>query len=160
MTRWLVITCASLVALVAAGSAGCSSNDGELARDGEGGRDTTPTRGDAAAPPVPMMGSPRAALDSCRAGRFLGSACPRRLPQVSGYNTRWIVRSRSRETFEFQRGAASPFYPERDRPPRVAHVVVEAATAQGEKRLLPFPVDEAETTPRSGMSAGNDAKAA
>ena len=98
-----------------------------------------------------MMDTPREAQVSCRTGMLLDEWCPRRLPRTPSYTSRWVVRSAVRESIEFHNGAASPFYPERDRPPRVAHVVVEAATGNRQQRLVPFTVEPIPSEARDGL---------
>ena len=131
---------------------GCSSGGEQpttptpesLDRIGENARD---------AASVALMPTPPDSLRACRSGKLIALACPRQIPRTTRlrYNARWIVQSAARETFEFHWGASSPFYLERDRPPRVAHVVVEAATAQRANRLTPFTTLDSPVTPNNGL---------
>ena len=85
------------------------------------------------APDVPLVPTPEDALAACRSSPLLRRACPRLVPDAP-YDRRpevYVVELRpggrsAPETFNLQWGAEDPSRPERNRPPRLSHLVVVA----------------------------------
>ena len=85
------------------------------------------------APDVALVPTPEDALAACRSSRLLRRACPRLVPEAP-YDRRpevYVVELRpgrrgAPETFNLQWGAEDPARPERNRPPRLSHLVVVA----------------------------------
>ncbi|MGH3031266.1 MAG: hypothetical protein ACRDNE_10990, partial [Gaiellaceae bacterium] len=101
----------------------------------------TTTAPEPPAPHVALVPTPEAALAACRSSPPLRRACPRLVPEAP-YDRRpevYVVELRpagrgAPETFNLQWGAADPARPERNRPPRLSHVVVVAAPPGGTLR--------------------------
>ena len=85
------------------------------------------------APEVTLVPTPEDALAACRSSALLRRACPRLVPEAP-YDRRpevYVVELRpagrgAPETFNLQWGAEDPARPERNRPPRLSHLVVVA----------------------------------
>ena len=85
------------------------------------------------APEVTLVPTPEDALAACRSSALLRRACPRLVPEAP-YDRRpevYVVELRpagrgAPETFNLQWGAEDPSRPERNRPPRLSHLVVVA----------------------------------
>jgi hypothetical protein len=85
------------------------------------------------APEVALVPTPADALAACRSSPLLRRACPGLVPEAP-YDRRpeaYVVELRpggreAPETFNLQWGAEDPARPERNRPPRLSHLVVVA----------------------------------
>lgn len=79
-------------------------------------------------------------LDRCGRSALLRPVCPRLVPAVSGYRSYLAVElaggASVLDVFDLEYGGEYPRNPERNRPPRMAHVVVVAGTVG--RRLVPF----------------------
>jgi hypothetical protein len=84
-------------------------------------------------PDVALVPTPENALAACRSSPLLRRACPQLVPEAP-YDRRpevYVVELRpggrsAPETFNLQWGAEDPSRPERNRPPRLSHLVVVA----------------------------------
>lgn len=100
---------------------------------------------------IKTMATPPGPLAECRSSPLLRRSCPTRVPAATGYAARLIERVGTYHTFNFARGAEYP-EPEINRPPRMVHLVVEAASAHRDEPLLPFELANATPVqPRDGM---------
>lgn len=96
----------------------------------------TTTAPEPPAPDAALVPTPEDALATCRSSRPLRRACPRLVPEAP-YDRRpevYVVELRpggrgAPETFNLQWGAEDPARPERNRPPRLSHLVVVAGRA-------------------------------
>jgi hypothetical protein len=94
----------------------------------------------AAAPrSVPLVSLAPAKLEHCERSGLLRPVCPRLVPRVRAaylsnlsveLTGRWVL-----DVFNLERGGEYPQHPERNRPPRMAHVVAVAGSVE---RLAPF----------------------
>jgi hypothetical protein len=94
----------------------------------------------AAAPaPVSLVPLAAAKVDHCERSGLLRPVCPRAVPRVgAAYLSNLSVELTGRfvlDVFNLERGGEYPRHPERNRPPRMAHVVVVAGNAE---RLASF----------------------
>lgn len=85
---------------------------------------------------VDLVRMPGHALRACTRSRLLRSACPRLVPAArydprSGISDARVFRTKPGlpETFNLQSGGEDPRQPWRNRPPRMAHVVLVGATS-------------------------------
>jgi hypothetical protein len=80
--------------------------------------------------PVPMRPVPSGALARCRATRVVDVLCPRAVPETDPpYRSQTIeAPDGSAAAFDLAAGGPYPGFRRRNRPPRFAHVVVEAST--------------------------------
>ncbi len=89
--------------------------------------------------PVPLVSLAAAKLDHCERSGLLRPICPRRVPRVrAAYLSNLAVELMGRpvlDVFNLERGGEDPRRPERNRPPRMAHVVAVAGNVE---RLAPF----------------------
>jgi hypothetical protein len=93
----------------------------------------TTTVSEPPAPAVALVPTPEDALAACRSSPLLRRACPRLVPEAP-YDQRpevYVVEVRpggrgAPDTFNLQWGAEDPARPERNRPPRLSHLVVVA----------------------------------
>jgi hypothetical protein len=129
----------SLLALSACGGADAdehrtaSTSPDTTSAPGPPGTTTAP---EPPAPDVALVPTPEDALAACRSSPLLRRACPRLVPEAP-YHQRpevYVVEVRpagrgSPETFNLQWGAEDPARPERNRPPRLSHLVVVAGRA-------------------------------
>jgi hypothetical protein len=96
----------------------------------------TTTAPEPSPPDVALVATPADALAACRSSRLLRGACPRLVPEAP-YGRRpevYVVELRpagrgAPETFNLQWGAEDPARPERNRPPRLSHLVVATGRA-------------------------------
>jgi hypothetical protein len=90
-------------------------------------------RGEVALAPIS-----RAKLEHCERSALLRPVCPRLVPRVSWYLSSLAVEEagpgRVLDVFNLEHGGEDPRHPERNGPPRMAHVVVTA----GGDLLMPF----------------------
>jgi hypothetical protein len=113
----------------------------------------TEGRPSAAAPTaVRLMATPPDALRKCRSAPVLRRACPSEVPAAlydarsEIYDARVFAPGRGNaRTFNLQWGGETPGRPERNRPPRMVHVVLVGGEFES-----PFPVDGA-AAPRDGL---------
>jgi hypothetical protein len=105
-------------------AAGCSESDRQGARTG-------PTS-------VPLQRLPAGALGKCESSLLLRPACPTRIPaapydpQSAIYDARLSRQfpSRDAHTFNLQWGCETPGRPERNRPPRMVHLLLVAGAVE------------------------------
>lgn len=101
----------------------------------------------AAAPrSVPLVQLASAKVELCERSGLMRANCPRLVPRVGGaYDSdlaveltgRWVL-----DVFNLERGGEYPHHPERNRPPRMGHVVAVAGNVE---RLAPFREPRGET---------------
>lgn len=91
---------------------------------------------------VPLEALPVRALRACRASALLRPACPGRVPVAPYDPTSEIYDARvfavergGPETFNFQWGGETPGRPERNRPPRMVHLVLVGGELENEFSL-------------------------
>jgi hypothetical protein len=115
--------------------------------------------GGAQRPPVPSSASPVAlaptppgALRKCRAAAILRPSCPAQVPAAPYdphseiYDARvFATAPGAPRTFNFQWGGETPGRPERNRPPRMVHIVLVGGDFENE-----FPLGQ-RTTPEDGL---------
>jgi hypothetical protein len=103
--------------------------------------------GSAGTSPVPLVSLSAAKLEHCERSALLRPACPRVVPQVRApYLSNLSVQGGSvLDVFNLERGGESPRNPERNRPPRLSHVVAVAGNVEG---LAPFREPRGETGAR------------
>lgn len=106
--------------------------------------------------PVPLVATPPDALRACRRSSVLRAACPSRVPRAPFdprseiYDARVFgTGSGKPKTFNFQWGGETPGRPERNRPPRMVHLVLVAGRFEPE-----FPVHPGEES-RNGLLLQN-----
>jgi hypothetical protein len=99
---------------------------------------------------------PEGALRKCRAVPILRPACPPKVPAAPYdprseiYDARVFATGRGNaRTFNFQWGGETPGHPERNRPPRMVHVVLVGGEFESE-----FPVD-GRAAPADGLMRTN-----
>ena len=127
-----------LLLLAASACDGADADEGRTAATSPGTTSAPEPPGTttAPAPPEPdvaLVPTPEDALAACRSSRPLRRACPRLVPEAP-YDERpevYVVELRpggrgGPETFNLQWGAEDPARPERNRPPRLSHLVVAA----------------------------------
>jgi hypothetical protein len=89
--------------------------------------------------PVPVVRLSEAKLEHCERSGLLRPVCPRVVPKVrAAYLSNLSVELTGRsplDVFNLERGGEYPRDPERNRPPRMAHVVAVAGNVE---RLAPF----------------------
>jgi hypothetical protein len=102
---------------------------------------------------APLTATPAGALRKCRASPVLRRACPPRVP-AAPYDPRseiydarvFATGPGNPRTFNFQWGGETPGQPERNRPPRMVHVVLVGGEFESE-----FPVD-GRAAPADGLT--------
>jgi hypothetical protein len=126
----------SLLAVSACGEADADQSRTASTSPGTTSAPEPPGTTTAPEPPVPdvaLVATPEDALAKCRSSHPLRRACPRLVPEAP-YDRRpevYVVELRpggrgAPETFNLQWGAEDPARPERNRPPRLSHLVVVA----------------------------------
>jgi hypothetical protein len=108
--------------------------------------------------PAPLQLEPISTkgLAHCERSGLLRPVCPELIPKVPGYHASLYVEPHL-DVFNLEHGAEYPRYPERNRPPRMLHVVVVAG---GVERLTSFRAPSATTgtAVRDGLMRRDRAK--
>jgi hypothetical protein len=94
--------------------------------------------------PVALVPLAPKRLAHCRASSLMRPACPTRVPRVRAAFLSHLYRDPGAprfEAFNLERGGESPTHPERNRPPRMAHIVIFAGAVE---RGAPFRYDAAQ----------------
>ncbi len=103
-------------------------------------------------PPVALVRLAPAKLAHCRRSRLLRPACPTRVPRVRATFLSHLAREgrgpSTLHTFNLERGGETPDQPERNRPPRMAHIVLVAGDVD---RVAPFAYPDRPTRLRDGL---------
>jgi hypothetical protein len=105
--------------------------------------------------PVELVALAQARVEHCRRSRLLRSICPTKVPRVRAPYLSHLARdllrpARSLDAFSLERGGEDPARPERNRPPRMAHIALVAGETE---QIAPWaePWDQLAVALRDGL---------